>query len=290
MPREFAVRLYSLTRIGARVIVANGELKPAEFADPHLFVHKDKPPAPAIAAPVASPSVQTAESIDGIKTLDAAVPVHPAELGLRVRSDSVAAGSDPTADAPKSEAPAATANAPAESPPGNSAPMPLAKPADLAKDAPAKMTPIAIFVSRKEKKIYVRQNFEPLFDAAVTIEHPDQPLGTHVFTAMNFLDDHATLRWTVVSLPGEPPKPVRSADRERTFERHAKGRYRDEDRAQPDLPPPQTPEQALARIDIPQAAIDYISQLMVPGSSLIVSDHGLGDETGEGTDFIVVTR
>ena len=31
-------------------------------------------------------------------------------------------------------------------------------------------------------------------------------------------------------------------------------------------------------------------QRMVPGSSLIVSDHGLGDETGEGTDFIVVTR
>jgi len=27
-----------------------------------------------------------------------------------------------------------------------------------------------------------------------------------------------------------------------------------------------------------------------PGASLIVSDQGLGDETGEGTDFIVVTR
>jgi len=39
-----------------------------------------------------------------------------------------------------------------------------------------------------------------------------------------------------------------------------------------------------------QAAIDYISALVVPGSSLIVSDHGLGEETGEGTNFIVVTR
>jgi hypothetical protein len=29
---------------------------------------------------------------------------------------------------------------------------------------------------------------------------------------------------------------------------------------------------------------------MVPGSSLIVSDQGLGDETGDGTNFIVVTR
>jgi hypothetical protein len=29
---------------------------------------------------------------------------------------------------------------------------------------------------------------------------------------------------------------------------------------------------------------------MSPGSSLVVSDHGLGYETGRGTDFIVVTR
>ena len=35
---------------------------------------------------------------------------------------------------------------------------------------------------------------------------------------------------------------------------------------------------------------DAIAQMIVPGSSLIISDQGLGDETGEGTDFIVVTR
>ena len=54
--------------------------------------------------------------------------------------------------------------------------------------------------------------------------------------------------------------------------------------------PPQTPEEAFARIQIPQDVIDRISQLMVPGSSLVVSDQGLGEETGEDTDFIVVTR
>src|SRR5579863_3339314 len=56
-----------------------------------------------------------------------------------------------------------------------------------------------------------------------------------------------------------------------------------------DLPPPQTPQQALARIEIPQDVIDQISALIVPGSSLVVSDLGLGEETGEGTDFVVVT-
>jgi hypothetical protein len=35
---------------------------------------------------------------------------------------------------------------------------------------------------------------------------------------------------------------------------------------------------------------ERISAMIVPGSSLVVSDHDLGDETGEGTDFIVVMR
>ncbi len=44
MPHDFAVRLYRLTKLGTRVIIARSELKPVEFADPHLFVHKEKPP------------------------------------------------------------------------------------------------------------------------------------------------------------------------------------------------------------------------------------------------------
>ena len=47
---------------------------------------------------------------------------------------------------------------------------------------------------------------------------------------------------------------------------------------------------ALDRITIPQAALDRISELAGPGTSLILSDHGLGPETGIGTDFIVLTR
>jgi hypothetical protein len=81
---------------------------------------------------------------------------------------------------------------------------------------------------------------------------------------------------------------VRSPERDPKFARWK----RPDERAQPalNLPPPQTAQQALARIDIPQDVIDRISRLIVPGSSLVVSDQGLGDETGDGTDFIVVTR
>jgi len=315
MPRDFAMRLYKLTRIGARVIVARGELKPAEFADPHLFVHKDKAPAPTAAAPV--PAVQTAQSIDAGKAIDVApadatAVAQPAALGLRVSAETITADNtkpDATAnDAPKPDAlklgapataasvsaPALTpaADAPSVTTPDSAVPVPPAKPAEIAKEPPAKKTPIAIFISRKEKKIYVRQDFEPIFSAAITIDQPEKPLGTHVFTAMNYLDDHATFRWNVISLPGETPRPSRNADNERRYDRYGYAKRRGEDQGRPvgDLPPPQMPAEALARISIPQDAIDYISQLMVPGSSLVVSDQGLGDETGEGTDFIVVMR
>jgi hypothetical protein len=295
MPHDFAVRLFGVTKVGVGVVIARSELKPVEFADPHLFAHKDKPLDQIVVAPALPDAMKTAQANNGSNASDT-TPVDPAaaakpdQLGLRVDSDTVvSAKPDPAAiDLPKSD-PAAPSVAAA----ADNMPMPAAKPADIAKSIPAKKTPIAIFISRKEKKIYVRQDFEPLFDAAVVIANPDQPLGTHVFTALEFLDDHATLRWNVISLPGEPPqKPVRNTDNDKRFDKYAGKRRKGENSDKPvaELPPPQTPAEALARIDVPQSAIDYISQLMVPGSSLIVSDQGLGDETGDGTGFIVVTR
>src|SRR5207249_10841573 len=50
MPHDFAVRLYRLSKLGTRVIIANSQLKPTEFADPHLFVHNEIPPE--VAPPV----------------------------------------------------------------------------------------------------------------------------------------------------------------------------------------------------------------------------------------------
>jgi hypothetical protein len=100
------------------------------------------------------------------------------------------------------------------------------------------------------------------------------------------------LRWNALSLPGEPLPPskaVKDKRDDKSAEKNAAGKRGGPDK-ETGLPPPQTPAEALARIDIPQAAVDAISQLVVPGSSLIVSDHGLGDETGDGTNFIVVTQ
>jgi hypothetical protein len=50
---------------------------------------------------------------------------------------------------------------------------------------------------------------------------------------------------------------------------------------------PSTAAEALERIALPPEAIEQISSLV--GSSLIVSDNALSDETDADTDFIVLT-
>lgn len=299
MPHDFAVRLYHLTRLGVPVMIAERELKPVEFADPHLFVHRDKPPEPVAAAP----------AHDGGNILVAAQTPAPAVktgLGLRGSADvpaatitlADAAARDPAPGGQKADAGIAAASGPATdapaavpAPASAAVPMPPAEPPALVKIAPPSKAPIAIFVSRKEKKIYVRQDFAPLFQSPVTIADPDRPIGTLVFTALNFTGaDRTTLRWNVVVFPAEPPPPKRKTERELRDEKYGHARRYIEEREKPDPSPPQTPAQALARLAIPQAALDSISQLIVPGSTLIVSDHGLGDETGEGTNFVVVLR
>ena len=47
---------------------------------------------------------------------------------------------------------------------------------------------------------------------------------------------------------------------------------------------------ALDRIEFPEVALARITPYLQPGSSLIVSDLGLSVETGQGTDFVVLTR
>ena len=51
---------------------------------------------------------------------------------------------------------------------------------------------------------------------------------------------------------------------------------------------PDSASAALDRVEIPRDEVGRISQLLTPGSSLILSDYELSTETGDDTDFIVV--
>jgi len=47
---------------------------------------------------------------------------------------------------------------------------------------------------------------------------------------------------------------------------------------------------ALDRVDIPKDVRERIGELMANGTSLTITDQGLGPETGKGTDFVTLTR
>jgi len=148
---------------------------------------------------------------------------------------------------------------------------------------------IAVFVSRKDSKLYVRQNFSPLFNVPVTIAADDRPLGTHIFTARVDSNDASVLHWSVVSLP----VPAKAANRRAEEERSSRGRrIASEGPIEVKLPPvPDSPAEALDRLGLPAEVMVRIYQAVSTGGSMIISDQGIAaGETGEGTDFIVSLR
>ena len=157
-------------------------------------------------------------------------------------------------------------------------------------EPPKRPGQIAVFVSRKDSKLYVRENFKPQFDVPITIAPSDRPLGTHVFTAEADKNDPNLLRWSVVSLPVTARNAARTDEDDRAARRRkvAGGAPAE---AKP-LPVPNSPAEALDRIAIAPEAMARIAEILTTGGSIVVSDHGInqGGETGEGTDFIVPLR
>jgi lipoprotein-anchoring transpeptidase ErfK/SrfK len=160
----------------------------------------------------------------------------------------------------------------------------------VAKPEPPKRTgQIAVFVSRKDAKLYVRQEFKPLFDVPVTIAPSDRPLGTHVFTAEADKRDPNLLRWSVVSLPVTARNAARNDDDDDRPARRRKIAGATVE-IKP-VPVPDSPAEALDRITIPPDAMARITEALSTGSSIVISDQGINQgETGEGTDFIVSLR
>jgi lipoprotein-anchoring transpeptidase ErfK/SrfK len=142
---------------------------------------------------------------------------------------------------------------------------------------------ISAFISRKDSRLYVRQNFAPLFDVPVRIAPSDLPLGTHVFTAEAEKNDAAVLHWSVVSLPARLRHARHAIDDERALRSRLLV-----DASADSKPAPNGPAEALDRVAIPADATARLGEVLTTGSSIIVSDQGINQgETGEGTDFIV---
>jgi hypothetical protein len=182
--------------------------------------------------------------------------------------------------------PAATSAAPA---PAIVDERPKTMPAVIVREANGR--PISVFASLKDGKLYVRQGWKPLFEAPVAFSHPEQPLGTHVYTAMAAKADGRALRWTVVSIPSSTKRvaDLKVSDHGRKVLDRRSRHDRPVKAIEVETPIPSA-SAALDRIIMSPELVERISDLITPGSSLIVSDNRLSDETGEYTDFIVLTR
>ena len=330
LPEDFAIRMWRTTQMGARVIIVQDNAAPAEVAHPLLFVKKDTP-AVAPSAPMAAlrstmnaaraalvppvAAVENSASADAAQVKVADVSIMRAGQvigGTPVTSDRATqtaasladtkdaeaktatayAGEKPIAReapvmaAPQPSQPSVLAQAPALAPPTPSPAMP-----SVAQDRTLRAGPVSVFISRKERKLFVRKGFAPVFEAQVTIKDAEQPLGTHVFTALTQEANSDAFRWNVVTVPNgradrRAEQPVHLAAR-----KTKKGEPETITDATP-LPPPSTDaaKAALDRIEMPADAVQRVSELMTAGASLIITDEGLGPETGQETDFVVLTK
>lgn len=157
--------------------------------------------------------------------------------------------------------------------------------ANAEKEAVRRMSPLSMLVSKKDRRIYLRQGLAPVFDAPASVRDPETPLGSHLYIATAAEDDGTSLKWSVVSIP------TRIAE-----ERYEGKRKVASVEERIGVPPklrgsPSSAADALERIEISQDVRDRIAERLWTGASLIITDQPLSGETGPiGTDLTMKVR
>ena len=315
MPYDFAKRLFGLTKLGMRVIVAPSDVTPVEIIHPAVFPAQLR--AGSVAAARAAEADEAANKADQARlaavtaSREAARAMMRVAENLKLRAEAQLAAADRTvasaesveakeqAEDAKAEAAARAAELEAQWAAAKSELQPkfdavasardaavMAEnarvvAAEAARKAALDLEPVSVFISRKTQRLYVRQAFQPILEGPVTIRDADRPIGTHVFTAVERTGSNADMRWSVVSLNGGHADA--GAD-----EPHGSTRERRGQAVEPMATDPGGAKAALDRITIPQDALDRIAAIASPRSSLIISDEALSSETGKETEFVVL--
>lgn len=349
LPHEFARRLFDMTDIGMRVVIAREGIQPAPIAEPVLFkkaVTAALPEEGAIQLVNVGPDDERVGEYDTLERLRArfdGLSAAAVDAAQRIRDQRSVATRTKTAAQPATralqQAEAALSSAQAARSAAEKliasepAPKRLAKAQNDLESAQARieaarskleqvrtdtsakietarlaqekldalvqeealarhhaeqarldMSPVSVFISRATKRIYVRKAFHPVVEAPILIRDAEKPIGTFVFTAGEPAPGQNDLRWNVVSLYKNPTRieplaPVAKASGKQTSTTPV-----------PSLPVTDVSaaQAALARLDVPPEIAAQISQIVLPGSSLIVSDEPPSVETGKDTDFVVL--
>jgi hypothetical protein len=316
MPYDFARRLFGITKLGMRVIVAPTDVTPAEIVHPALF--PVQPRAGTVAAARAAEADEAARKADQARLATVTASREAARAMMRVAENlklsaeaqlvaaDRAVGSAGSAEAKEqaedakakaaargAELEAQWAAAKAELQPKFDAAASAREAtviaenarvaaAEAARKAALDLEPVSVFITRKTQRLYVRKAFQPILETPVTIRDSDRPIGTHVFTAIERAGSDKDIRWSVVSLNGGHTDASAGADKP-----HGPTRGRGQ-AVEPMATDPGGAKAALDRIAIPQDALDRIAEIASPRSSLIISDEELSSETGKDTEFVVV--
>ncbi|HET7852405.1 MAG TPA: L,D-transpeptidase family protein, partial [Methyloceanibacter sp.] len=104
--------------------------------------------------------------------------------------------------------------------------------------------------------LYVRQEFDDVFDTAVSFRNAEEPLGTHVYVALNFAPGDTKVNWVTLDV---------------------------QDGAGAASP--------LDRLEIPDDVRQKISERLTPGSTFIVADTSINSANlPRGGDFVVLAK
>ncbi len=176
-----------------------------------------------------------------------------------------------------------------------------AEEADAASKVSSKRSsPISVLISAKDKRLYVRQGLNPVFDAPVIVRPGPEPIGTHTFQAVSAT--HETLNWVTVSVAPETlsdearympfSKAVRTA---RAANKSLPADAFAEATPEPDAVPGSVGAvaalRALERFDLGPELTERLSELVWTGAWIIVTEQPLSKETGPiGTDHVVLTK
>ena len=319
LPYDFAERLFDVTKVGMRVIIAPGDAAPLTIANPVLFEPTSGANAEAAAKAAAAEADEATRKADQARLTAATATREAARASVTMRvqenqkrraeaklaateREVASASSDDDREAAKDaqtkvaaalaeiEAQFATSKEQAQAKLDAVAP---ARQAVVAAEADARaaaekarklahdLEPVSVFISRKTQHLYLRQSFEPVLDVAITIRDPDRPIGTHIFTAKDRTGDNGGIECTVVSL------------------QHGQAEHNVAEHTAPSGSPggqgvqlastdQNSPEAALDRIVIPPETAERIAAMISARSSVIISDEGLSSETGRHTDFVVL--
>ena len=275
LPYRFAERLFDLTSVGTRVVIAPNKVEATSISHPLLDrLQRDGAMATSAdgverARESATKALQEVEATAG-RSKKAAVAARRAELArdqTLKRLDAAAARVKTQKGGPAkiraegqvqklhADAVAKTAAAEVAAELAQSVQAERIAVESLAREARLRAWPVSILVSLKTQRIYVRQGFEPVLEMPTAIRDSQKPIGTHAFYATE--TPQGVRGWLGVGLTkfGWSDAAARGV---------------------------------LDRIEMPRAVTEKLATSAWLGSALIVSDEAPYKETAAGTDFIVV--